>query len=89
MAKFLVSKIKELYGSIPLGVKVDNAVQKLSFSLSLSSNQLEFVFLFNVPVINFSVILGWSNRFLGIYSTLGTLKCLAQGHYRVVVGFGA
>ena len=40
------------------------------------------------PVNKFSVILGRSHRFLGMRtSTLGTLKCLAQGQYTVVVGF--
>ena len=33
-----------------------------------------FVFLFKVPVINFSVILGRSHRFLGIYQYFGNLK---------------
>ena len=43
-----------------------------------------FGFLLNVPVNDFSVMLGRSHRFLG---TLGSLKCLAQGHYTAVVGF--
>ena len=46
------------------------------------------VFMFNVPVNNFSVILGRSHRFLGIYQYFfGTLKFLAQGHYMAVMGF--
>ena len=41
-----------------------------------------FVLMLNVPVNNFSVILGRSHRFLGITST-----CLAQGHNTAEVGF--
>ena len=37
---------------------------------------------FNIPVNNFSVMLGWSNRFLGINQYCGELKCLAQGLQR-------
>ena len=37
-----------------------------------------FVFLFNVPINNFSVMLGWSHRFLGVYQYFG--------HYTAVVG---
>ena len=33
-----------------------------------------FVVLFNVLVNNFSVILGWRHRFLGIYQYFGELK---------------
>ena len=33
-----------------------------------------FGYLFNVPVNNFSVILGWSHRFLGIYQYFGNLN---------------
>ena len=40
---------------------------------------------FNVPVNNFSVISGQSNRFLGTISTFG--ECLAQGHNTAEVGF--
>ena len=42
---------------------------------------------FNIPINDFSVMLGWSHRFLGIYQYLGSLKCLAQGHYTTVMGF--
>ena len=43
--------------------------------------------LFNVPLNDFSVMLGWSHCFLGIYQCLESLKCLAQGYYTAVVGF--
>ena len=36
----------------------------------------------NVPVNNFSVMLGLSHSFLGITSTFLGLICLAQGHNR-------
>ena len=34
----------------------------------------------NVPVNNYSVMLGWNHRFLGITSTFGGKICFAQGH---------
>ena len=37
----------------------------------------------NVPVNNFSLMLGRSHRFLGITSTFWRMKCLAQGHNKV------
>ena len=45
--------------------------------------------MFDVPVNNFSVMLGQSHCFLGIYQCFGELKvkCLAQGHYTAVVRF--
>ena len=39
--------------------------------------------IFNVPVNNFSVMLGRSQGFLGIISTFGELMCPAQGHNTV------
>ena len=39
-----------------------------------------FGLMLNIPVNNFSVMLGRSHRFLGITSTFGGLICLAQGH---------
>ena len=41
----------------------------------------------NVPVNNFSVMSGWSNRFLGITSTFqGVNVSFAQGHNSAEVG---
>ena len=40
----------------------------------------------NVPVNNFSVMPGWSHHFLGITSTLGGVKSLAQGHNMADLG---
>ena len=45
-----------------------------------------FVLRFNVPVNNFSVVSGWSHRFLSFISFRG-VKCLAQGHNPVKIGF--
>ena len=43
-----------------------------------------FVLRLNVPVSNFSVMSGWSLRFLGLTSTVaGELMCIAQGHNTV------
>ena len=42
--------------------------------LSEIENSSCFCFLFNVPVNNFSVILGRNHRFLGIYQCFGKLK---------------
>ena len=39
------------------------------------------LFLFNIPVNNFSVIWDGATTSWVFTSTLGTLKCLAQGHY--------
>ena len=39
-----------------------------------------FEFRFDVPVNNFSVMLGWSQYFQGV-------KCLFQGHNTAEVGF--
>ena len=36
-----------------------------------------FVLRLNIPVNNFSVMSGWSHRFLGITSTFRGVKCLA------------
>ena len=36
-----------------------------------------------IPVNNFSVMSGWSQRFLGIYQCSGDLMCLAQEHKMV------
>ena len=46
-----------------------------------------FFVLLNVPVNNFSVILGRSLASWVFTSTLGTSQCIAQGHYTAVVGF--
>ena len=48
-----------------------------------------FVFMLNVPVINFSVVSGRSHRFLGItyYQNFSGSKCgFAQGHNMAEVG---
>ena len=42
-----------------------------------------FVLRFNVPVNNFSVMLGQNHCFLGINQYPGVLVCLAQGHNMV------
>ena len=40
----------------------------------------------NVPVNSFSVMMGRSQRFLGITSTFGECMCLAEGHNTAGVG---
>ena len=42
-----------------------------------------FVLSFNFPVNKFSVMLGWSNHYLGINQYSVELTCLAQGHKMV------
>ena len=44
-----------------------------------------FVLRFNVPVNNFSVMLGRSHRYLGIKQYSGELMCFAQGHNTVIL----
>ena len=46
-----------------------------------------FVLRLNVPVNNFSVMSGWSHRFLGINQYFRGVKGLAQGHNTAAVGF--
>ena len=45
-----------------------------------SPKKVSFGLMLNVPVNNFSVMLGRSHRFLGITSTFWGLICLAQRH---------
>ena len=45
------------------------------------------VFLFNVPVKKIQSFWDGATNFWVLTITLGTLKCLAQGYYMVVVGF--
>ena len=42
------------------------------------------LFGFNVPIKNFSVMLGWSHHFLGVDQYCGELMCLAPGHNKVL-----
>ena len=45
-----------------------------------------FLLMLNVPVNNFSVISGWSHRFLGITSTFRGVNVSAQMHNTAEVG---
>ena len=46
-----------------------------------------FMLRLNIPVNNFSVMLGWSHHFLGLYyQYFRRIKCLAQGHNMAEIG---
>ena len=56
-------------------------IERLLHFLKLSSHL--FILRLNVPVNNFSVMSGWSQRFLGINQYCREFMCLAQGHNTV------
>ena len=62
-----------------ISLRIDEAY---TASHGLDSGLIGWLIL-NVPVNNFSLMLGWNHRFLGITSTFGELMCLAQGHNTV------
>ena len=77
-------KISDVAIWTPYAVKTNNVIREVH----RRRHKFWFVLMFNVPVNNFSVLLGLSHRFLGITSTFRESKCFfAQGHNAAEVGF--
>ena len=67
-----------------IGKHYANLRMAISVNSSSGSLVISFWLLRNVPVNNFSVMLGRSHRFLGIYQYFRELKVSCSGHYTVV-----